>query len=242
MLTLYKKCSVVGGPAETAKQCDEAIRGLAKLLMPLKDLEQRDHEYTRLTKELREKGLSYTVCAGCGWAREDHPEVVLEAVKGRDCGCPTGSDFAVRTVSRKRTLQEIEAWVAENMPEGASRSMAREGYRMALRDLLAFLGIYHAKTYECDKCRDEKTRYDMPTKLDFLKYICRLPSEERWRRYCEVDDRLNEYLERTPNGEENAEYERLLDEHECWWLGLNKEEKAQAVARAHAKDAQHPLP
>jgi hypothetical protein len=145
----------------------------------LKRLEDRDRSFTRLEKELREKGIAYDSCSGCGWAYSHQPEIVLEAVNGRDCGCPAGSGFAVRKVSRKRTPQEIEAWAAEAAREveefhllngdnqhDAEEAHARErraGYLAAMADLEAFLGTRHAKTYKCNTCHDEKVLHDTPT-------------------------------------------------------------------------------
>jgi hypothetical protein len=131
----------------------------------LKRLEERDRQYTRLVKELREKGLAYTTCSGCGRAYSDQPEVVLDAVKGRDCGCPAGSGFAVRDVSRKRTPQEIAAWAVDQeeslAPLGASDR--RNGQIELLNALQDFLRTRHAKKYTCDTCHDEKVLHDTPT-------------------------------------------------------------------------------
>jgi len=126
---------------------------------------RRDREYTCLVKELREKGLIYTTCAGCGWAYSDQPEVVLDAVKGRDCGCPAGTGFAVREVSRKRTPEEIAEWAYEQRKQksGSDRSREAHGYVAAMEDLCAFLDTRHAKKYKCSTCHDEKVLHDTPT-------------------------------------------------------------------------------
>ena len=137
----------------------------------LRRLEDRDRQYTRLEKELREKGLVYDSCAGCGRSYRDMPEVVLEEVRGRDCGCPAGGGFGVRTVSRKRTPQEIADWAAgqikerqDAMPEvEEGRLDWFEGYVAAMKDLQALLATRHAKKYKCNTCHDEKVLHDTPT-------------------------------------------------------------------------------
>jgi len=130
----------------------------------LERLRQRDRAFTRLKTELAKKGLIYTTCSGCGWAYADHPEVVLESVNGRDCGCPAGSGFAVRTPSRKRTPQEIEEWARERRDSRRSTTPDwNDGYAAAISELQAFLETRHMKKYKCPRCRDEKVLHDTPT-------------------------------------------------------------------------------
>jgi hypothetical protein len=70
------------------------------------------------------------------------------------------------------------------------------------------------------------------TKMQYIKAIRAMTSEERWAGWCDVDKRLTSFVDNPDFDDDSQEYDDLLAEYECWWWGLTDEERRRAERRS----------
>jgi hypothetical protein len=68
------------------------------------------------------------------------------------------------------------------------------------------------------------------TKMQFIDSIRELDPATRWKRYCDVDDRLTA-MRISPDFDYGSKaHDDLMVEHECYWIALTEDERRRTRA------------